>query len=221
MNRRTFHRAPEGERRQELIRATLDTIAALGLRAATVRAIAIRAGVTAGLVRHYFASKDQMVAEAYRFMLTTFAAKAADIAGDPRTRLRKFIRLNLTAPVADSHSLSLWASFISQVRVDPELAAIHRDGYLGFRNDLQGLIRDFLEAEGRPAGEADCRRHAIAINGMIDGLWLEGCLAGELFEDAELVAIALSSIEALLGLPLGPDDETKTVLERAGDATTA
>jgi TetR/AcrR family transcriptional repressor of bet genes len=221
MNRRTFHRAPEGERRQELIRATLDTIAALGLRAATVRAIAIRAGVTAGLVRHYFASKDQMVAEAYRFMLTTFAAKAADIAGDPRTRLRKFITLNLTAPVADSHSLSLWASFISQVRVDPELAAIHRDGYLGFRNDLEGLIRDFLEAEGRPAGEADCRRHAIAINGMIDGLWLEGCLAGELFEEAELVAIALSSIEALLGLPLGSEDETKTVLERAGDATTA
>ncbi|MBW9063606.1 TetR family transcriptional regulator C-terminal domain-containing protein [Rhizobium herbae] len=221
MNRRTFHRAPEGERRQELIRATLDTIAALGLKAATVRAIAIRAGVTAGLVRHYFASKDQMVAEAYRFMLTTFAAKAADIAGDPRMRLRKFITLNLTAPVADSHSLSLWASFISQVRVDPELAAIHRDGYLGFRNDLQGLIRDFLEAEGRPAGEADCRRHAIAINGMIDGLWLEGCLAGELFEEAELVAIALSSIEALLGLPIGPDDEANTVPERAGDATTA
>ena len=221
MNRRTFHRAPEGERRQELIRATLDTIAALGLRAATVRAIAIRAGVTAGLVRHYFASKDQMVAEAYRFMLTTFAAKAADIAGDPRTRLRKFITLNLTAPVADSHSLSLWASFISQVRVDPELAAIHRDGYLGFRNDLQGLIRDFLEAQGRPAGEADCRRHAIAINGMIDGLWLEGCLAGELFEEAELVAIALSSIEALLGVPLGSDDGTKTVLDRAGDATPA
>ena len=54
---------------------------------------------------------------------------------------------------------------------------------------------------------------------MIDGLWLEGCLAGELFEEAELVAIALSSIEALLGLPLGPDEETGTAPEP--DATTA
>lgn len=207
MKRRTFHRAPEGERRQELITATLDTIAELGLRGATVRQIAIRAGVTAGLVRHYFASKDQMIETAYRFMLSTFAARASDIAGDPRTRLRTFITLNLTAPVADSHSLSLWASFISHVRVDPELAAIHREGYLGFRNDLQGLVHDCLAADGRPATEADCRRHAIAINGMIDGLWLEGCLAGELFEEAELVAIALSSIEALLGLTLGRDEQ--------------
>ena len=207
MNRRTFHRAPEGERRQELIDATLDTIAEVGLKGATVRQIAIRAGVTAGLVRHYFASKDQMVAEAYRFMLTTFAAKAVDIGGDSRRRLRTFITLNLTAPVADSRSLSLWASFISQVRLDPELAAIHRDGYLGFRNDLQGLIRDFLEAESRNAGDGDCRRYAIAINGMIDGLWLEGCLAGDLFGDEELVVIALTSIEALLGLSLGRDED--------------
>ncbi len=206
MNRRTFHRAPEGERRQELIEATLDTIAELGLKGATVRQIAIRAGVTAGLVRHYFDSKDQMVAEAYRSVLASFAAKAGDIGGDPQTRLRRFITLNLTAPVANGRSLSLWASFISQVRVDPELAAIHREGYLGFRNDLQGLIGDFLRSQDRPDSETECRRHAIAINGMIDGLWLEGCLAGELFEEAELVSIALSSIEALLGLSLGNDE---------------
>lgn len=203
MNRRPFHRAPEGERRQDLIDATLDAIAEFGLQGATVRQIAVKAGVTAGLVRHYFASKDQMVAEAYREMLSTFAAKAADIDGDAVTRLRRFITLNLTAPVADGRSLSLWASFISQVRVDPELAAIHRDGYLAFRNDLQGLIHDVLATGGRRPSAADCRRHAIAINGMIDGLWLEGCLAGELFDEAELVSIALDSIEALLGTGLG------------------
>ena len=39
----------------------------------------------------------------------------------------------------------------------------------------------------------------IAVNGLLDGLWLEGCLAGELFEKDELVDIALTSIEALLG----------------------
>ncbi|WP_438750340.1 TetR family transcriptional regulator C-terminal domain-containing protein [Pararhizobium sp. O133] len=218
MNRRTFHRAPEGERRQELIEATLDTIAELGLKGATVRQIAIRAGVTAGLVRHYFNSKDQMVAEAYRSVLAGFAAKAEDIEGDPRTRLRRFITLNLTAPVANGRSLSLWASFISQVRVDPDLAGIHREGYLGFRNDLQGLIGDFLRSEGRPDSEVDCRRYAIAINGMIDGLWLEGCLAGELFEETELVSVALSSIEALLGLSLGTHETHDAATGRAAKA---
>jgi AcrR family transcriptional regulator len=205
MTRRTFHRAPEGERRHELIEATLDCIAELGLEGATVRRIAIRAGVTAGLVRHYFASKEQMVADAYRSVVSTFAAKASDLEGDPAQRLRKFITLNLTAPVANDRSLSLWAAFISKVRVDPGLAAIHREGYLGFRNDLQALIADFLTSRGRGVDEADCRRFAIAINGMMDGLWLEACLAGELFEEAELVAIALKSTEALLGTAFESD----------------
>jgi len=44
----------------------------------------------------------------------------------------------------------------------------------------------------------------IAVNGMIDGLWLEGCMAGELFEEAELVTIALTSVEALLGETFEP-----------------
>lgn len=207
MTRRTFHRAPEGERRQELIEATLDCIAEFGLKGATVRQIALRAGVTAGLVRHYFDSKDQMVADAYRLVLSTFAVKAIEVEGDARARLRRFITRNLTAPVANGRSLSLWASFISQVRVDPDLAAIHREGYLGFRNELQGLIADLLAAEGRPHDETECRKLAIAINGMIDGLWLEGCLAGELFEETELVSIALASAEALLGLPFGPFEQ--------------
>ncbi|MCA1443616.1 TetR family transcriptional regulator C-terminal domain-containing protein [Ensifer sp. IC4062] len=202
MTRRTFHRAPEGERRQELIEATLDCIAEFGLKGATVRQIAIRAGVTAGLVRHYFESKDQMVAEAYRAVIASLTEQAQNVEGDPATRLREFIAVNFTEPVADSRSVSLWAAFISQVRVDPILAEIHREGYLAFRNTLQELLSEFLAAKGRRASEEECRRYAIAINGLVDGLWVEGCLAGDLFRDGELVSIAMASVEAVLGLPI-------------------
>ncbi|MEI3850454.1 MULTISPECIES: TetR/AcrR family transcriptional regulator [Ensifer] len=203
MNRRSFHRAPEGERRQELIEATLDCISEFGLKGATVRQIAIRAGVTAGLVRHYFESKDQMVAEAYRAVIASLTDKASQVEGDPETRLREFIAINLTEPVADSRSISLWAAFISQVRVDPALAEIHREGYLAFRNTLQELLADFLAAKGKPADAETCRAFAIAINGLVDGLWVEGCLAGDLFREGELIAIAMSSAEALLGTSIG------------------
>ncbi|WP_077962443.1 TetR/AcrR family transcriptional regulator [Ensifer adhaerens] len=203
MNRRSFHRAAEGERRQELIEATLDCISEFGLKGATVRQIAIRAGVTAGLVRHYFESKDQMVAEAYRAVIASLTEKASKVVGDPETRLRDFIAINLTEPVADSRSISLWAAFISQVRVDPVLSEIHREGYLTFRNSLQELLADFLAAKGKPADAETCRAFAIAINGLVDGLWVEGCLAGDLFREGELVAIAMSSVEALLGTSIG------------------
>lgn len=209
MSRRTFHRAPEGERRHDLIEATLDCIAESGLQGATVRQIAIRAGVTAGLIRHYFASKEHILQEAYRVVIARLTEKAERVTGDPEERLRSFIIINLTEPVANSRSLSLWASFISRVSVDPQLAAIHREGYLGFRNALESLLADFLQAKGQEADPARCRALAIAINGLLDGLWLEGCLAGELFEERELVSIALTSIEALIGLPIGAPATTQ------------
>lgn len=206
MARRTFHRAPEAERRHDLIEATLDCIAEYGLEGATVRQIAIKAGVTAGLIRHYFQSKEHILQEAYRVVITRLTEKAERVSGDAETRLRDFIVINLTEPVANSRSLSLWASFISRVSVDPELAAIHREGYLSFRDTLESLLADFLAARGADSSPERCRTLAIAINGLLDGLWLEGCLAGELFGDSELVEIALTSIETLLGLRLRPVD---------------
>jgi Transcriptional regulator len=210
MSRRPFHRAGEGERRQDLITATLDCVAEFGLQGATVRQIAARAGVTGGLIRHYFSSKDQMIEAAYEELMagmTSAAITAADQSkGDARTRLRDFIVANLSPPVTDGRTLSLWAAFISHVRVDPAFAKIHRESYLTFLAALEQLVSTFLAENGQPVDPARSRQLAIAINGLIDGLWLEGTLAGDLFGETPLPGIALKSVEALLGgLPLSED----------------
>lgn len=203
MNRRSFHRAGEAERRQDLITATLDCIAEFGLQGATVRQIAARAGVTGGLIRHYFDGKDQMLQAAYRETMeamSTPAILAAEMDGaSARQRLHDFIVANLTPPVTDARTLSLWAAFISHISVDPEFARIHRENYLSFLDALETLVRQFLTESGRPADPAECRDYAIAINGLIDGLWLEGSLAGDLFDDKPLPGLALKSVGALLG----------------------
>ena len=53
----SFRRAPDFDRRTDMIEATLDCIADLGIQATTVRAVAARAGVSNGLIRHHFTSK--------------------------------------------------------------------------------------------------------------------------------------------------------------------
>lgn len=209
MTRRDFHRATEAERRHDLIEATLDCISEAGLEGATVRRIADKAGVTAGLIRHYFASKETILQEAYKVVIARLTEKAKNLDGSPEQRLASFIFINLTEPVANSRSLSLWAAFISRVSVDPALAAIHRDGYLGFRQELEDLLADFLAAKGEPPNPARHRALAIAVNGILDGLWLEGCLAGELFEERELVSIAFSSVAALIGHPIAAPTSTE------------
>ena len=208
MTRRTFHHESEDVRRQDLISATLDCIVDYGIQGATVRQIAERAGVTPGLIRHYFVSKDLMLQAAYRevvyTMFATASKAAADEATDPASKLRVFVLSNFKAPIIDQRMLSLWATFISQTGVDPALAAIHRESYLSYRDSLESLLADAIAAAGR-ASDADERRGlAIAINGLIDGLWLEGCMAGDLFEEDELARTALHAVERITGLTLQP-----------------
>jgi len=208
MTRRTFHHQSEDVRRQDLVTATLDCIAEYGIQGATVRQIADRAGVTPGLIRHYFVSKDLMFQAAYREVVYTMfetASKAADEQiDDPLARLRVFVLANFQVPIIDQKMLSLWATFISQTGVDPALAAIHREGYLSYRDALEHLLGEAMNVAGRAPDTFDTRGLAIAINGLIDGLWLEGCMAGEMFAQGELARIALQSVERLTGLWLDP-----------------
>ncbi|WP_137388988.1 TetR family transcriptional regulator C-terminal domain-containing protein [Rhodoligotrophos defluvii] len=203
--RRRFRRVEQHVRKQDLIRATLDCVAEKGLQAATVREVAVRAGVTNGLIRHYFACKDQMIYEAYRVTMQemiVMARSAASAAQSPRDRLRIFIEANLTEPVLDIRRLTLWASFISRIHVDVTMAEIHREGYLGYCREFEAMLGDVLREAGRASSPDLCRRYAIKLNAIIDGLWLEGCLASELFQGDALAAIGIEAAEAVLGLSL-------------------
>ncbi len=206
MPRRSFQHAPEGVRRQDLINATLDCIAEHSLQGATVRQIALRAGVTAGLIRYYFPGKDELVHAAYRETMSRMTGLAKSLADDyareytatPRQHLEFFVKASLSPPVVDARTLSLWANFVSLIHVDPEMAEIHKESYLAFRNEVERLIAAVLDHEGRPAPKSELARSAIAINAIIDGLWLEGCLAGEIFGENDLVAIGINAVNAVL-----------------------
>ena len=206
MTRRSFHPESVAVRRQDLIAATLDAIAEFGLQGATVREIADRAGVTPGLIRHYFVSKELMFQAAYRAIMNTMFETANDAAEELGTnaisRLRIFVLANFKPPIIDPRNLSLWATFISQITVDEALAAIHREGYLAFRDKLEAHIGAALEETGRKLAPGELRYLAIAINGLMDGLWLEGSMAADMFGEGELAHVALSSVERLLGISL-------------------
>lgn len=206
MTRRSFHHAPEGVRRQDLINATLDCIAENGLQGATVRQIAVRAGVTAGLIRYYFPGKDELVYAAYRETMKRMTGQVKRLADEaaesmkatPRQHLECFVEASLSPPVVDARTLSLWATFISLIHVDSQMAAIHKESYLAYRNELERLIGDVFKHEGRPVGRATLSRHAITVNAVIDGLWLEGCLAGDIFAENDLVTIGMKAVNAVL-----------------------
>jgi hypothetical protein len=81
------------------------------------------------------------------------------------------------------------------------MAAIHKESYLAYRNEIESLIAGVFAYESRDASRNDLANYAIAVNAVIDGLWLEGCLAGKMFGENDLVAIGIKTVEAVLGQP--------------------
>ena len=199
--RRKFTREGEERRREALIAAALELIAEGGAATATVRAIAERAGVTPGLIRHYFTSKEDLTREAYRNVMQAMQAdNAAVLEGLPpnaAVRLAAFVAAALRPPVMTPRRMGLWAGFIHQVQRDPEMAAVHAETYLGYRSLLEGLI-----AALGPNDPARLRSLAIACNGVIDGLWMEGAALPEDFSGDQLEQIGLRAVGAILGVEL-------------------
>jgi TetR/AcrR family transcriptional regulator, transcriptional repressor of bet genes len=199
-DRRPYRRESEERRRDDLIAAALELVAEGGTKAATVRAISEKAGVTAGLIRHYFDNKEELTRAAYLRLMDQMTAQSfavlQDAPNDPVIRLAFFIAAAVSPPVADPTAVSLWAAFVQELRRAPEMREVHRATYLGFRDLLQSLIAAL------PMPPADPRRAAIACNGLIDGLWMEGALLPEEFTNDELIEIALDCSGAILQLDL-------------------
>lgn len=203
--RKSFTRESPDQRQDALIEATLSLIAKGGAEAATVRNIAKEAGVTLGLIRHYFSSKEDLIGAAYERHMTTmrYASYAtADGVLSGVTGLSTLISVSLAPPVTDPCALALWAGFIQSVQRDSAMQAIHEKTYFQFRDQLQKLIEEAFVEVGQPKDAVNLRKLAIACNAVLDGLWLEGSALPNSFETGELPAIGLASVGAILGLEL-------------------
>ncbi len=205
--RRKFTREEPGIRRADLIAAALDLLAEAGPAGTTVRAIAEAAGLSPGMIRHHFSSKEDLLDAAYRAHMAhqTEGAERTLGAGPARDRLRRFVAASLTPPVVDPRAVSLWAGFLHMVRRDPAMRATHEETYLTYRDRLQTLIAAALAEAGRVAAGPELRRLAIACNAVIDGLWLEGGVLPEAFAAGEIESIGLASVGSILGLSLAQE----------------
>ncbi|WP_416137391.1 transcriptional regulator BetI [Halomonas sp. HK25] len=159
-------------RRQQLIKATMAAIDEVGLADATVARIASHAGVSAGIISHYFGGKDGLLEATMRQILsdlgTAVTARQAAISdASPRAHLRAIIegnfdRSQVTDPVAKTW-LAFWASSMHQ----PALQQLQR---VNDRRLYSNLCAQFRRLMPR----AEARRVAHALATMIDGLWLRG-----------------------------------------------
>lgn len=196
MSKPGFTRAEPDARRQSLVDATARVLARDGASGASVRAIALEAGVSPGLVAHHFGGVDALIAATYAHIgeqvSAALDAAVADAGSDPRARLMAYVAASFTAPIADRALLATWTAFWGLVIARREIAALHDAQYARYRNALEALLATCgLAPEAR-------RRAAVAITALVDGLWLELCLSPSVLDATEAQAITEAQIQALL-----------------------
>lgn len=191
-----FRRAEPDARRLSLVEACARVLAREGVGGTSVRAIAVEAGVSAGLVGHYFSGIDALVAATYAHVeeqVSLAIDAAVDEAGsNPRARLEAFATASFRAPIADPQLLATWIAFWSLVRSRPDIARQHAQQYAAFRQRLEALLGEC----GVPAARQGSA--AIGITALIDGLWLELCLSPDAFGAAEAARIVRAALDTVI-----------------------
>ncbi|MBH1992103.1 MAG: transcriptional regulator BetI [Sphingomonadaceae bacterium] len=192
--RARFVREAADVRRQALIEATARCLAEKGVSGTSVRAICAHAGVSSGLLTHYFDGVDALILATYADVgarVSRALDQAIEEAGnDPRDRLRACLQANFRAPVLDPELLAIWIAFWSLVKTDHQIAAIHADVYRGGRAQLETLLR----AAAPAMSSAAARIAAISLTALVDGLWLELCLDPATFTAEEAQAMVESAM---------------------------
>lgn len=198
--RARFVREAPDVRRQAMIDATARCLAEKGVGGTSVRAICARAGVSSGLLTHYFDGVDALILATYHDVGSRVSAAvdaAIEAAGDdPCDRLRACLQANFLKPILDPDLLATWIAFWSLVKTDPGIAAVHAEVYGGTRAHLESLLR----AAAPAMDAARARIAAISLTALVDGLWLELCLDSSTFSPAEAQAMVEAAMIQALGV---------------------
>jgi AcrR family transcriptional regulator len=193
--------------------AAMRCLAEKGIDGTSIRSICERAGVSTGLVNHYYASKDALIADLYQHTADDLLATlqdAAAAAGQPgegraRARLSAFFAASFSPVNLDAGLLRLWLAFWSLAQQSPLIAEVHARTYADYRRTLEALLRELAEERG--AAHLDVRLAAIGLSGLLDGLWVEFCLNPETFTPAEGIRLCERTLDGLLAAGLERADD--------------
>ena len=161
------------DRQSRILDAVVTLLSRHGISGVSMRAVAREAGVALGLVNYYYEDKTSLIGAALRRIEEQDVALVEpDPTKPPHDRLRLALRRVadpefLTAEYL-SRRLELWAL----ARAHEDFAQINTDVQERYRAGLAALIR----AAKPDLSAAECRKRALDIEILQNGMWLTALL---------------------------------------------
>jgi AcrR family transcriptional regulator len=193
------HKSAE-RRRQDLIEAAIAVMQLKGMGEATSRDVTRAAGVSAGLVHHYFENFDELLATAFEVVvdadLQRVRDELVDIA-DPVERLDRLIEV--FAPVDDDWQYQVWLDVWSVSARHPTLLRAAQR----YNAEWQQLMADLFR-DGTASGAFHCRDAEAAawrVLALLDGMAIQTVAQQTTMSRPLLLGWVRDAARAEAGLP--------------------
>ncbi|MCW8328462.1 transcriptional regulator BetI [Photobacterium sp. SDRW27] len=161
-------------RRPQLVEATMAVIDEVGLSGASVVLISRKAGVSPGIINHYFGGKHGLLEETMRSVLRQLSATSIEYLcavdrDDVTARIKAIVAANFDGYQVESKVVKTWLAFWAQSMHDTTLHRLQRVNERRLLSHLRYELKKVLPSE-------QALFVAQGVAALIDGIWLRGAL---------------------------------------------
>jgi TetR/AcrR family transcriptional repressor of bet genes len=162
-------------RREQLLEATIETIASRGFSRTTLGHIAKKVGLSQGIVNFYFKSKDALLLETLNFLAeeyeTVWRRAVAATGSDAVAALNAIIETDLGPEVCNRKKVAVWVAFWSEAQCQPQYRRLCSQLSDDYFDQVREIVAQLIEQGQYEHYDADAI--ARGLNSMVNGLWLE------------------------------------------------
>ena len=161
-------------RQQQLVNATLESVAQYGLQNTTIITISRIAGLSSGIISHYFGGKQGLIEATVKYLLDelkkALLTRISHSTLEPKKRLELIIEANFTPLQRSIPATKTWLSFWAQSMHTPGLARLQNINSKRLYSNLLFSFRHLLNEDSAIIA-------AKQTAAIIDGFWLRSALS--------------------------------------------
>ncbi|MGV3550257.1 TetR family transcriptional regulator C-terminal domain-containing protein [Rhizobium sp.] len=170
----TPRKASREVRRQQLIDATIATLARVGFSRTTLTEVAATAGLSHGLIIFHFETKEKLLTETLQFMAREYrdnwVRALAEAPKTPAAQLDALIRADFTEAICAPDRLAAWSALWAEAQSRPIYQENCAEHDLEFLHVIERLCAELTEEGSYPLLPVHTAR---AIRVTLNGLWFD------------------------------------------------
>ena len=166
--------ASKEERKGQLIKATIRSIARHGLSETTIASVAKEAGLSQGIINLHFQSKERLLEETLSHIVDEYRTawfKAMESSGDSAAeKLAALVAVDFDKLICQRNKLAVWFAFWGESRSRLTYRKIYAESNREYKQLLTELCEDLIRQSNT---KIQAQRVAIGLLAMNSGLWLD------------------------------------------------